>query len=169
MHVEPIAGAVREVIRRADPLVPLSDVRTLNAIVEAETSARSVQLTILQAFALIATLLAGVGLHGLIAFSVANRLQEIGVRIVLGASRSHILNLVLRDGLRLAVSGVLAGIALAYAAGRGMEALLAGLSPADAPTFTVAAVLVLAMAFGGSLIPALRAVRVNPTTVIRAE
>ena len=164
-----IAGAVREVIRRADPLVPLSDVRTMNAIVEAETSSRSVQLTILQAFALIATLLAGVGLHGLIAFSVANRLQEIGVRIVLGASRSHILNLVLRDGLRLAVSGVLAGIALAYAAGRGMEALLAGLSPADAPTFTVAAVLVLAMAFGGSLIPALRAVRVNPTTVIRAE
>lgn len=166
---EAIARSVRDVIRRADPLVPVSDLRTMNAIVEAETASRSVQLAILQAFALIACLLAAVGLHGLIAFNVTQRLQEIGVRIVLGASRSHILNLVLEDGLRLAALGVLFGIAGAYAAGRGMEALLAGVSPTDAPTLALAAALALATSLVGSLVPALRAARVDPLSVMRTE
>lgn len=161
--------SVREIIRRADPLIPISDVRTMTAIVEAETSSRSTQLRILGAFALIAVLLAGIGIHGLLAFTVSNRLQEIGVRIALGAARADILRLVLGDGLRLAALGTLLGIAAAYAASTGMEALLAGVSPADAPTFAVTAALVGLMTLFGSLIPALRAVRVNPITVIRTS
>ena len=164
-----LAPAVRDIVKRADPLVPISDVRTMDAIIVNETSTRSVQLTILQAFALIATVLAGVGLHALIAFSVSNRLQEIGVRIALGAARSHILKLVLHDGLRLAVGGVFVGVLLAYAAGTSMSALLAGLDPFDAPTFIAACLVVGAMTIGGSLMPALRAVRVNPTSVMRTE
>jgi len=161
--------SVREIIRRADPLVPISDVRTMTAIVEAETSSRSTQLRILGAFALIAILLAGIGIHGLLAFTVSNRLQEIGVRIALGAARADILRLVLGDGLRLAALGMLLGVIAAYFASVGMEALLAGISPADAPTFGATAALVGLMTIFGSLIPALRAVRVNPISVMRAD
>ena len=164
-----IAASVRAIVKRIDPAVPISDVRTMRTIVDNETASRSTQLTILQAFALIATVLAGVGLHGLIAFSVSNRLQEIGVRTALGATRSHIVRLVVDDGLRLAVGGVLVGLPLAYAAGQSMSALLAGLDPADAPTFAVVAALVAAMTVAGSLVPALRAIRVNPTSVMRTE
>lgn len=161
--------SVREIIRRADPLVPISDVRTMTAIVEAETSSRAAQLSILGAFALIAILLAGIGIHGLLAFTVSNRHQEIAVRIALGAARRDILSLVLSDGMRLAAMGILVGLAFAYAASAGMEALLAGVSPADAPTFAAAVALVGVMTLLGSLIPALRAVRVNPISVMRAE
>lgn len=164
-----LAPAVRDIIRRADPLVPVSEVRTMKSIIEAETASRSTQLNVLQAFALIATLLAAVGLHGLIAFSVASRLQEIGVRIALGADQGHIVRLVIGDGLRLAAAGGVAGIALAYAAGRSMSALLAGLDPLDPPVFLVAAAVVTLMTIGGSLLPAWRAVRVNPMTVMRTE
>jgi len=169
--VDPAAllPSVREIIRRADPLVPISDVRTMTAIVEAETSSRSTQLRILGAFALIAIVLAGIGLHGLLAFTVSNRLQEIGVRIALGAARGDILRLVVGDGVRLAAFGVLIGVGAAYAASVGMEALLAGVSPADAPTFAATAALVGVMTLLGSLFPALRAVRVNPITVMRAD
>ena len=160
---------VREIIRSVDSQVPVSDVRTMTAIVDAETSPRSAQLQVLGAFAFIAILLAGIGIHGLLAFTVSNRLPEIGVRIALGAARGHILGLVLRDGLRLAAAGALAGIVGAYAAGQGMQALLAGLSPADLPTFAMTAGLVAVMALGGSLLPALRALRVNPVSVMRSE
>ncbi|MBK5256805.1 MAG: ABC transporter permease [Vicinamibacteria bacterium] len=161
--------AVREILRRADPEVPISDVRTLGAIVEAETSPRSAQLRVLGAFALIAILLAGIGIHGLLAFGVSTRLQEIAVRIALGAARGDILRLVVRDGAQLAVAGVAVGAFGAYAAGRGLAALLAGVSPADLPTFMAAAGIVGVMTLLGSLLPALRAVRVNPTAVMRSE
>lgn len=161
--------SVREIIRRADPLVPISDVRTMAAIVEAETFSRATQLRILGAFALIAIGLAGIGLHGLLAFTVSTRLQEIAVRITLGAARGDILRLVVGDGARIAALGVLIGVAGAYAASVGMQSLLAGISPADPPTFAATAVLVGLMTLLGSLVPALRAVRVNPITVMRAD
>jgi putative ABC transport system permease protein len=164
-----IAPAVRDIIRRADPLVPVSDVRTMRNIVEAETSSRSTQLVILQVFAAIAVLLAAVGLQGLIAFSVSHRLQEIGVRMVLGATTSQIVRLVIDDGLRLACAGVTVGIVLAYAAGRSMSALLAGLDPLDPPTFAAVVALSALMAAFGSFLPAVRAARVNPIAVMRTE
>ena len=164
-----LSPTVRDIIRRVDPLVPVSDVRTMKNIIEAETASRSAQLAILEAFALIAALLAAIGLQGLISFSVSNRLQEIGVRIVLGASKSHIVRLVIEDGLRLAAAGVAVGIGLAYAAGRSMAALLAGLDPLDTPTFLAAIALSALMATGSSLLPAMRAARLNPTSVMRTE
>jgi predicted permease len=164
-----IAASVRDVVKRVDPLVPISDLRTMEAIVDAETSSRSVQLAILEAFAVIATLLAGVGLHGLIAFTVSNSLREIGVRMALGASRSSILKLVMRGGLKVAVFGALLGLVLGMAAGQAMAALLAGLRPADPQTFLVVSIAIAAMTLIGALLPALRAVRVNPMTVMRSE
>ena len=106
---------------------------------EAETAPRRVQVRVLGAFAAAALLLAGIGIHGLLAFTVSSRAQEIGVRMALGASRSDILALVLRHGVWLGLPGVGLGLALAFAAGRGLEALLAGVSPRDAVTFLAAA------------------------------
>jgi predicted permease len=161
--------AIRRIVARADPEQPISDVRMLSDIVEAETAPRSVQVQVLGAFAAIAVLLAAIGIHGLLAFTVSNRSQEIGVRVALGAESRDILALVLREGALLAATGVLVGVALAYAAGRGMQALLAGVSPADAPTFLAVGALCLIVTLAGSLAPALRAVRLDPLTAIRTE
>ena len=128
--------------------------RALSAIVEAETAPRTVQVRVLAAFAALALLLAGIGIHGLLAFTVSNRAQEIGVRMALGARRSDILGLVLRHGLVLGAVGVGLGLALALAAGRGLEALLAGVSPRDAATFLAATGVAISMALLGSLLPA---------------
>jgi putative ABC transport system permease protein len=105
----------------------------------------------------------------LLSFAVSHRTQEIGVRLALGAQARDIIAMVLREGVLLAAAGVILGLALAYWAGRAMEALLAGVSPWDAPTFSTAVGLALAMTIVGSLLPVLRALRVDPTTAIRAE
>jgi len=161
--------AVREIVGRADPQIPISDVRSLTEIVRAETSPRRVQAAVLGAFAAIAFLLAGIGIHGLLAFTVSQRLREIGIRIAMGAQQSDILAMVLRQGTALAAIGIGLGAALAYAAGRALQALLAGVSPADPPTFLSAVVLAVAMTLAGSVLPALAAARVNPMKAIRAE
>jgi putative ABC transport system permease protein len=161
--------AVRQIIRGADSEQPVSDVRTMADIVEDETASRAAQVRVLGAFAAIAFLLAGVGIHGLLSFAVSRRTQEIGVRIALGAQPGEIVKMILRQGGLLAVAGVLPGIALAYAAGRAMEGLLAGVQPGDAPTFASAIGLCLLMTVLGSLLPALRAVRIDPITAIRSE
>ena len=161
--------AIREIVARADPQLPISDVRPLSDILDADTAPRQVQARVLGAFAAVAVLLAGIGIHGLLAFTVSHRLREIGVRIALGARSGDILRMVLRQGLVLAAAGIGLGVLVAYGAGRAMEALLAGVSPADAGTFLAAIVLAFAMTLAGSLLPALRAVRVNPMSVMRSE
>lgn len=161
--------AVRRIIARADPQQPISDVRWLSEIVAADTAPRSVQVRVLASFAGIAILLAGVGIHGLLAFTVSSRAQEIGVRMALGAGRRDIVALVMRQGVALATAGLLAGIIVAAAAGQTLRALLAGVSPLDALTFSAAVAVVVATTVLGCLRPALRAVRVDPLTAIRAD
>jgi len=91
------------------------------------------------------------------------------VRVAVGACSRNILTLILREGMILAAAGVVAGTALAYGVGRAMQALLAGVSPNDLPTFSVAVAIVLITALGGSLLPAVRAIRLDPMTAIRAN
>jgi putative ABC transport system permease protein len=124
---------------------------------------------VLGAFALIAFALAGIGIHGLLSFSVAERAQEIGVRIALGAQPGDILWLVVRRCAYLALAGVVPGIAIAYGVGRSMEALLAGVKPTDATALAAAVALSLAMTIVGGMVPALRALRVDPMTALRSE
>jgi ABC-type antimicrobial peptide transport system permease subunit len=164
-----LVPTVRAIIRRADPELPISDVRTMETIVEGQTASRAVQLRVLGAFAIVAFFLAAVGIHGLLSFAVSQRRQEIGVRIALGAQRSDILSMVVWRGVLLAAAGVIPGVALAYAAARMMEALLVGVQPGDAATFLTVVVLAVVMSLAGSLLPALRALRVDPMTAIRAE
>jgi len=166
---ETLLPPLRRIIHAADPEQPISEVRTLAAIVAEQTASRALQVRVLGAFAAIAFLLAGIGIHGLLAFAVSQRAREIGVRRALGAQSADILTMVLRGGVLTATMGVVPGLALAYGAGRAMQALLAGVEPGDAPTFAAAAALCLLMTMSGSAVPALRALRVDPMTVVRTE
>lgn len=166
---EALIPAVRRIIRDADPEQPVSNVRLLADIVSGETAPRAAQLRVIAAFAGLAFLLAGIGIHGLLSYAVSQRTQEFGVRIALGAQQSDIVRLVLGEGVALAIAGVLIGVGLAYGAGGAMESLLAGVQPSDAATFSSVMALAAVMTLAGSLLPALRAMRVDPTTAIRAE
>ena len=147
----------------------MTDVNTMIDVVERDTASRAAQVRVLAAFAVIAFVLAGIGIHGLLSFSVSQRAQEIGVRIALGAQPGDILRMVVRRSVVLALTGMVPGVALAYAAGRSMEALLAGVAPADMPTMAAAVGLSVLMTIVGSLMPTLRALRVDPITALRAE
>ena len=121
-----LAAPIRAVIRQIEPTLPVTDVATMTEVVERDTASRSAQVRVLAAFAVIAFVLAGIGIHGLLSFSVSQRAQEIGVRMALGAQSGDILRMIVRRSVMLALAGVIPGVALAYVAGRSMEALLAG-------------------------------------------
>jgi predicted permease len=168
-NVANLAPALRRIIHEADPAEPVVSMRMLSDIVDSSVAPRRVQVDVLGAFAAIAFLLAAIGIHGVLAFAVSNRTQEIGVRMALGAGSGDILSMVLGEGTVLAVAGVGIGVALAYGAGRWLQSLLAGVAPGDAGTFATAIGLCLLMTLIGSLTPAVRAVRIDPVTAIRTE
>jgi putative ABC transport system permease protein len=164
-----IMASIRAAVRRADPQQPISAVRTGGELMADQTETRSVQVRVLAAFAAIAFVLAAVGIHGVLSFAVSQRVQEIGVRVALGARPLDIVSMVAGNAFRLGVVGVAAGVALAYASGRSMQALLAGVQPGDAQTFAAAAGLVAVMLVVGTLAPTLRALRIDPISAIRVD
>ena len=164
-----LAPAVRSIIASAEPQLPVTDVRPLNEIVAGETASRRAQLVVLGGFAVIAFLLAAIGIHGLLAYAVSQRTQEIGVRMALGATRGNVLRLIVGDALVFAMIGISIGAAVAYAAGLRLESLLAGLKPNDVDAFSAGILLSLVMTIAGSFLPAMRAVRVDPATALRSE
>jgi predicted permease len=164
-----LTSTVRRIVAAVDPELPVSDVRTMEERLGLETAPRRTQTAVLALFACSAMLLAGLGLHGLLAFGVSQRRQEIGVRVALGATGMRVVRLVVGEGLVLAVAGAVAGLGLAYAAARWFESLLAGVQPSDPPIYLAAVVLTAIVTLSGSLVPALRALRVDPVTAIRAE
>ena len=164
-----IVPAVRAIVHRADPQQPISDVRMLRDIVAAETGPRQEQLRVVGAFAFVAALLAAIGIHGLLSFGVSQRVQEFGVRMAVGARPADLAALVLAQAARLALGGVVPGLLLAYAAGRSLQALLAGVSPGDPATFAAVTGVAVVMTVAGSLAPAWRAQRVNPIDALRSS
>jgi predicted lysophospholipase L1 biosynthesis ABC-type transport system permease subunit len=164
-----LTSTVRRIVAAVDPELPVSDVRTMEERLGLETAPRRTQTAVLALFACSAMLLAGLGLHGLLAFGVSQRRQEIGVRVALGATGMRVVRLVVGEGLALAVAGAVAGLGLAYAAARWFESLLAGVQPSDPLIYLAAVVLTAIVTLSGSLVPALRALRVDPVTAIRAE
>ncbi len=161
--------AIRGIVAKADPQIPISEVRRLSEIVEEDTAPREVQARMLGGFAAAALLLAGIGIHGLLSFTVSQRSREIGVRVALGARPRDILEMIARKAVALATIGVVLGAGLAYGAGRAMQALLSGVSPGDAPAFLAAGTAAILMTVAGCLAPAIRAVRLDPIRAIRAE
>ncbi len=166
---ENLVPAVRRIIANADPQQPISNIRTMEQIVAGETESRAVQMRVLITFTGLAILLAGLGIYGLLSFTVSLRQQEFGIRMALGAGRGDISTMVLRQGATLALSGLVPGLALAYIAARLLQSLLAGVRPDDAATFSIAAALCLVTTLLGALVPAIRAIRIDPSSVMRAE
>jgi predicted permease len=167
--LDQLVPAVRSIIKANDPQQPISNVRPMTDIIDAQTASRSVQVRVLAGFAFVAFLLAAIGIHGVLAFAVSQRTPEIGVRIALGAQRHDILAMVLKQGVLLVVAGLLPGLGLAYAAGRSLESLLTGIAPGDGATFATVIGLTLLMALAGTLLPTLRALRIDPIKAIRTE
>jgi len=167
--LEALIPAIRGIVASADQQQPISDIQPLADVIAADTAPRVAQVRVLGAFAAIAFFLAGIGLHGLLAYNVSQGAREIGVRMALGAERRTILRMVLQRGMQLALIGVLAGGIFAVVAGRWLQALLAGVSPTDFASFGGAVGLAFAMTVVGSLLPALKATRVDPLQVMRAD
>jgi putative ABC transport system permease protein len=161
--------ALRRIIGAADPDQPISDVRTLTEIVGDETAPRVTQLRLLGALSTIALLIAGLGIHGMLAFVVSRRTRELGVRRALGEEMGSLVARVLREGVVLSLVGLVAGIAAAWAAARGMGTLLAGIEPADPLTLLAAAAICLLTAVVGGLRPAVRAALVDPVIALRED
>jgi putative ABC transport system permease protein len=141
----------------------------MDEVLAGDTATRRAQLQVLGVLATVAVVLSGVGIYGLLAYTVAQRSQEIGVRLALGADPSRVGRMIFADGMRLALFGIVPGVLGAYAAARGMSALLFGVAPSDPATFAAGVGTALLMTFAGSLVPALRAVRVTPMSVLRAD
>jgi putative ABC transport system permease protein len=156
-------------VSTSDPEQPISDVRSMDEVLASETATRRAQLQVLAVLVAVAVLLSGVGIYGLLAYTVSQRAQEIGVRLALGADPATVGRMIFADGMRLALIGIVPGVLVAYAAARGMSALLFGIAPSDPATFATAVAVALLITFAGSMVPALRAVRVTPMSVLRSE
>jgi putative ABC transport system permease protein len=164
-----IASAVKQVVRRVDPSIAVSNIRTLDEVLDEDVASRRLGTTLLATFAAFALVLAVVGIYGVIAYFVAQHVPEIGVRLALGAAPRDILGLVVFTGLRLAIAGVALGTVAGLIVTRLMSRLLFGVAPTDAATFVAAAMLLLLLAAFASYLPARRAAAVDPLVALRAE
>jgi len=164
-----LAPAVREAIWQVDKDQPVAGVLTMDQRLSNSLSRRRFSVTLLTAFGGVAVVLAAIGLYGVLAFIIAQRRREIGVRMALGATPRDVVGQVMREGLRLAGVGVAVGVALALALTQLIATLLYGTSARDATTFIAVTTLLVVVAAGASAIPALRASRVDPLTALRDE
>lgn len=161
--------AIREAVRRIDPDVPLFEVRSLPDLLSDSFGPRRFNMYLLGVFAGVALLLAAIGLFGVMAYLVAQRTREIGVRVALGANRADIFRLVLGRGVLLAVTGAAIGVVGAFWLTRVMESLLFSVSATDPGTFVAVPILLVLVAILACYVPARRAMKVDPVTALRAE
>jgi putative ABC transport system permease protein len=164
-----LAPAVREVVRDLDPRMPLAEVRPLADIVAASVARQRFTMTLFLAFGAVALALAAVGVYGVVAYSVARRTREIGIRMAMGAQRRDVLGLVVRRAAALTAAGLAVGLVGTAALGGLLAGLVYGLSPSDPPTLAGVVLLLAAVALGASWLPARRAARLDPLTAIRHE
>ncbi|MEP7272367.1 MAG: ABC transporter permease [Acidobacteriota bacterium] len=164
-----MADRVRNEVRALDPDLPLADVRTLETISSAAVAGQRFTLWLVGLFALIALVLAAVGIYSVLSYLVAQRTQEIGIRVALGARTSDVLRLVIGQGMTLALGGVALGVVGALCLTGLMQKLLYGLSATDPWTFSAIALLLTVVALVACYLPARRAARVDPMTALRDE
>ncbi len=164
-----LAPAMREFMRRQAPDVPLTDVRSMHESVKFSVWTTRLFGSLMAVFAVIALIIAGVGLYGVMAFSVAQRTQEIGIRMALGADARSVVNLVVGQAMQMLLVGTGIGLAAAFALTRGMATVLFGVSPTDPPTY-LGVVLILTMSSVlAAWVPAHRATRVDPMRALRCD
>lgn len=163
-----LAAAVRDVVRGIDSDQPVANIRSLDDVIAASVTQPRFRTLLLTLFAGLALALAGVGIYGLLAHGVAQRLNEFGIRLALGASPSGVLRLVLREGLTLAAVGLAFGVVGAAVAVRALSAVIYDVSPWDPLAWIAAIVMLLAVSLLASWLPARRALRVDPVVALRA-
>jgi predicted permease len=164
-----VPAQVREQVQSVDPTLPVSGGQTLKETVSASLAERRFSMEMIALFALTALLLAGLGIYGVISYMVSERTHEIGIRIALGAERRSILQMVLRQGLGLAIAGAAVGLIGALIVSHLMAGLLYGVRPTDPMTFAGVTVLLLSVAVLACYFPARRALRVDPLVALRHE
>jgi putative ABC transport system permease protein len=160
---------IRRTMQQLDPTLALDSLRTMDAQIDDDLSDQRMISLISIAFGILATLLAGVGIYGVLAYSTAQRTREIGIRIALGSTRLGVAGIVLSDVLRLAALGIVIALPVAFGLSRLLKSQLYGVSPADPLTLTCAVLLIALVALIAALIPATRAASVNPTEALRSE
>ena len=161
-----MADAVRKAVWSVDPEQPVWKVYSMDFMVERSVGPRRFLMWIMTVYSGLALLLASIGLYGLMAYQVAQRSREIGVRMALGAQARDVLGLILRRGARLTLIGLAFGLAAAFGLGRSVSSMLYGVNPTDPPSFIGAALVLLLVALIASYLPARRATRANPVTVL---
>jgi predicted permease len=156
-------------VRAIDPEQPVLNIEALDAIVEQSLGQRPLAMQLLAAFALLALVLATVGIYSVLAYTVRQRVREIGIRLALGAPVQGLLRMIVVEGLKPTLAGIVLGLALAAALVRVMASLLFGVSQHDPSTFTIVALIMIVVGLLATLIPAYRATRVDPIVTLRAE
>jgi ABC-type antimicrobial peptide transport system permease subunit len=163
-----LASLLRTAVREEAPQAPFEQVATLEDLVSRSVEQPRLYAVVLGTFAAFALAIAGVGLFGVLSYSVAQRTREIGVRTALGAQARDIVALVAGQSLRIACAGVAAGLLLSLWMSRALRAFLYGVTAHDAVTFAAVGVLLVAVALVAAAVPARRAARVDPVKVLRA-
>jgi putative ABC transport system permease protein len=164
-----LAVSIREQVRALDPAQPIHNLRTITEVRDSSLASERLNLSVLGVFALVALTLSVVGLYGVLAYSVARRQREIGVRTALGARPADVLTLVMGQGMRLIALGVVLGLAASLWMTRWLTSLLFEIKPIDPATFSAVALLLIAVALLASWIPARRAARIDPIQALREQ
>jgi len=164
-----IAPSVRDVLRRLDPDLPLSQLEPMRDLIATSLVSRRLELGLLAAFAVIALLLAAAGIYGVVGYAVSQRTSEFGLRLALGATRGDIMGLVIGQGLRMTAAGVVAGVAAAWVGVSALSAMLYDVSARDPGVLAGTTILLISVTLVACVLPAWRAVHVSPLTAMRAE
>jgi predicted permease len=170
-NVEPmsLATSIRNAIWAVDKDQPVADIDTMEHIVSEAIARQRFSMLLLGIFAALALVLAAVGIYGVMSYSVAQRTHEIGIRMALGARRADVLQMTVKEGLKLVGTGMILGLAAAFLLTRVLASLLFGISATDPITFVSIALVLLAVAILASYVPALRATKVDPIIALRAQ
>jgi putative ABC transport system permease protein len=166
---ETIISAVKQAVQSVDKDQPLANVKTMEQLLSDSVGQRRLSMLLLGLFATIALALASIGIYGVMSYSVALRSRELGIRMALGAARGNVLQLVMRQGMTLVVTGLVLGVLGALGLTRFMATQLFGVQPTDPTTFTLVAVGLAMVAMVATLVPAMRATRVDPLEALRQE
>jgi putative ABC transport system permease protein len=164
-----LTSSIRHALQATEKDVPVTEVATLNEILAREAAPRRFNAALFSVFAALALLLAGTGVYGVIAYSVARRTHEVGIRMALGAQRHDVLGLFISDGMRLVLLGLVLGLGGAFALTRVMSSLLFGVKATDLTTFAVVAISLLGVGLLACYLPARRATKVDPLVALRYE
>ena len=164
-----VAAAVRSEVRSLDGNVPVANIRPMTEVVGAALATSRLTGFLMGVFAAIALTLAAVGIYGVLSYLVARRTQEIGIRLAIGADRTQVMLMILRQGMTLAVVGIAVGVGAAFLMSRVMQSLLYQVQPGDPGTFVVVPLVLVVVALLASALPAFKATRVNPLVALRSE